>query len=261
MRNILYNASYIDFFKQYYSSFVDIDYIARQYGKELSLDQYLQLDPNCSFIPDPSPLFSIRHLYSYVDPSALPGHPVLCYFMTNIHKFYSPHPLFSIEHYRSQLDSDVDIPLIFHYFAYGERNHLQPNPLFDPCYFSQQLSASGVVNNSTTLLGYYIDSSSLLDPSPYFSSKFFSITSKTNFGNHLMNYFCRDRFSRTDPNPLFFGLYYLHAYADIVEAEIDPLCHFVVYGHKEGRMPNPFCSKTILKSPDILLNYITVGND
>lgn len=64
---------------------------------------------------------------------------------------------------------------------------------------------------------------------------------------------------------LFDKVYYSEKYSDVTHAGLDPLEHYVKYGYREGRNPNPFFdSKWYLETyPDVagnpLINYIRYG--
>src|SRR5271156_6545918 len=54
--------------------------------------------------------------------------------------------------------------------------------------------------------------------------------------NHLRLNFDVWRVNRTG---LFDKVWYLKRYPDILAANVDPLSHFMTFGYKEGRDPNP----------------------
>jgi len=68
---------------------------------------------------------------------------------------------------------------------------------------------------------------------------------------------------------LFDERYYLKSYPDIRLGDIDPIIHYIKYGGREGRNPNPYFQTSFYleKYPDVaqssinpLLHYISHGS-
>lgn len=114
-----------------------------------------------------------------------------------------PHPLFSSSYYLSSYPDVAAEGLcpLRHYLDYGWREGRNPHPYFLNDWY----------------LGQYPDVLAELTVSPL---------------EHYLEFGWREN---RYPNPLFSPFAYLERYPDVVEADMDPLTHYVVYGRKEMR--------------------------
>lgn len=119
-----------------------------------------------------------------------------------------PHPLFSGDHYvaqRSDLAQAGVNPLV-HYLSTGWREGLDPHPLFDTAYY---LAQAGAEAQSGPALAHYL---------------------QIGWRQGLK------------PHPLVDPAWYLAQNADVAEAGLEPLSHFVRSGAAEGRDPSGWFS-------------------
>src|SRR6266496_1776323 len=57
--------------------------------------------------------------------------------------------------------------------------------------------------------------------------------------NPVLHYLRRGGFEGRDPGPTFSSSWYLKTYQDVENAGINPLVHYIKYGQREGRLPQP----------------------
>jgi glycosyltransferase involved in cell wall biosynthesis len=141
-----------------------------------------------------------------------------------------------------------------HYFFYGVKESLNPNPYFDTAWY--------VANNPIVTTSYinplihYIRYGNLEKRRPHPLVRI-----------NILNY--KKEIQTLKTSGLFDVDWYLQKYADVHQAEIDPVEHYYVHGASEGRNPNPYFETAFYLSsyPDAalsgsnpLLHYIRIGS-
>lgn len=112
--------------------------------------------------------------------------------------------LFDDAYYRSQCTDDeipARMPALVHYLLHGERLGRDPHPLFDGRHYRSQLAPDEAPDNA------------------------------------LLHYLQKG--GRLAPNPLFEVEHYLAQHAELADATINPLVHYLAVGSGAGSSPHP----------------------
>jgi hypothetical protein len=156
-------------------------------------------------------------------------------------------PLFYDTFYPDARKSNLE-PLA-HYILHGAQEGRDTHPLFDGKFYQRQL---GTKAKSINGLQHYLENceASNINPHPLFDGQFFkSQTAEQQKCSPLDAYLLNFPGKIENPFPLFDSAYYLSENADVLEAKINPLVHFVLLGAFEGRSPHPlFDTKYYLSS-------------
>ena len=198
-----------------------------------------------------SGLFDAAH---YRAAAGLADHgvdPVLHYCQAGWRQHLDPNPVFSTAWYlRANPEvGDAGLNPLYHYIKYGEYEGRRPSAMFDPVVYR----ATHEVPPFVSSLGHYLLHWAA-QPAPGDSV------------SAAIAHRLSDEQLVTDLE-LFDVNYYLANYPDVRESALDPAAHFMSYGWREGRRPNPYfdCAwyaKTYL-APDRpenpLLHYIVSG--
>ncbi len=125
---------------------------------------------------------------------------------------------------------------LLHWHRYGWQEGRWPNAYFDPAYYvSRNPGCTG------DPLLHYIRSGEAAGrrPVPYFDPAWYRTQHRVPPGELCLAHYLRARTtSSVSPIPEFDALFYLREYSDIAEAGMDPMEHYLVQGHREGRLPN-----------------------
>jgi O-antigen biosynthesis protein len=186
------------------SHLLDRDYYSQKYPDVRSAE----MDPLIHFVGwgcaegrSPHPFVDPIHIRT-IDPFLLPDgcdtqvlHDVLAYDLVN------PSPYFQINYYRDQVPAGerTSNGFLVHFLVEGMALGLRPNPLFEPLWYSRQLDHS-----ADPLVG-------------------------------LRHFVLRGDLEGRAPCPAFSGRRYLGRYADVSEAGLPALAHYLTVGQGEGR--------------------------
>ena len=170
----------------------------------------------------PHPLIDLRYIRS-IDPHLLPedAGAAALYEVVSL-DMADPGPYFSLAYYRSQHPAGTDLSggLLLHFLTTGLQQGLKPNPLFDPDWYYRQLEGEHDVWSG------------------------------------LRHFVLRgDREGRA-PSPGFSGKSYLARYADVAQAGLPALAHYLMLGEAEGRhsRPEPTAAPTPPATPLVIRN-------
>ncbi len=176
--------------------------------------------------------------------------PVEHYCQSGWRQNFNPNPLFNTAWYL-QANAEVErakLNPLFHYIKYGEYEGRRPSAMFDPVVYRRTHEVPPFVSS----LGHYLLHRAW-QPAP------------GNSVSAAIDQRLSDEQLATDMD-LFDISYYLASYADIRESSLDPAMHFMSYGWREGRRPNPYFdptwyAKTYLaeRAENPLLHYIISG--
>ncbi len=198
-----------------------------------------------------SGLFDAAH-YRICAHLADPGiDPVAHYCQSGWRQHFDPNPVFSTGWYlRANPEvSDAGLNPLYHYIKYGEYEGRRPAAMFDPVVYR----ATHEVPPYVSSLGHHLLHRAA-EPAPGDSI------------SAAIAHRVSDEQLVTDLD-LFDINYYLANYPDVRESALDPAAHFMSYGWREGRRPNPYfdCAwyATTYLAPDRpenpLLHYIVSG--
>lgn len=156
-----------------------------------------------------------------------------------------------------------------HFLNYGIMEGRDPNPLFSSSYYGEQhlYSPSDKVAplNHYCMVGDRIG----LNPHILFDTKYIGKPPAVK-STSLVWYF--DEFKRgniRNPHPLFDAQWYNQQHAEFMTPGIDPLTHYILYGHKLGLDPHPMFSTSYymlqaglseLNNVNALEHYLRWGN-
>ena len=150
--------------------------------------------------------------------------------------------LFDDKYYEEQIRNlgfpAVDNP-VEHFLRLGHCFGINPHPLFSVNWYRDQ--NEDVAKSGMNTLAHYIrfGSNEYRDPHPAFSEKYYSnISRDLEFSPRLAHFLKFGADSRYDPHPKFDVGFYLDQNPDVTKAKINPLVHYLLYGHKENRNPH-----------------------
>ena len=139
-------------------------------------------------------------------------------------------------------ESSFPIDATLHYVARGATEGRDPHPLFCTSWYYK--TYPDVLRSKQNALLHFIEhgSNEGRNPNPLFDTNWYkekcaeaSIT--INEEPIILHYLRTWQETQIDPCPFFSGQWYLNEYPDVSESGINPLIHFLRYGHKEGRFP------------------------
>jgi len=132
----------------------------------------------------------------------------------------------------AHLPSDADA--FEHFYQEGFRIGLEPNMVFDTKWYLEQ-NPDVAEGNLNPLLHYALfGEASGRDPSPLFEARWYAETNRT---DKPLAHYLAHRFGPFSPIPEFDAAYYLRAYPDVAEAQMDPFLHYMHFGFREFRKP------------------------
>ena len=147
---------------------------------------------------------------------------------------FSPVRFFSPEWFRSRYQ--VNGPNAFLCYLTDPRQRLaSPSPLFAPRWYARRYRLSITTH---PLLDYLLHGDAR-DPHPLIDAAYLKSQDNSRPKGGIVRAFLTDplRF-RLKPNPLFDSAWYLDNNPDVAAAGMNPLEHYLRFGHAEGRNPN-----------------------
>lgn len=141
-----------------------------------------------------------------------------------------------------------------------------PSPLFAPRWYCRRYSLGPSDNPLLDFLAHGDDR----DPHPLFDTRYLRDQDATlGTGNVAQNYVLDPRKFRLRSHPLFDGGWYLDRNPDVAAAGVNPLEHYLRFGHLEGRDPNrifnvrwyrqTYFSRRVRSKIEPLTSYVTRG--
>ena len=126
---------------------------------------------------------------------------------------------------------------LLHWHRYGWRERRWPNPYFDTSYYLGHAPDC----TGDPLLHYIATGEAAgYRPVPYFDPAWYRTQHAVPPGELCLAHFLRHRSTgRVSPIAEFDGAFYLRTNPDVAETGMDPLEHYLVRGHVEGRAPCP----------------------
>ncbi|GJD66296.1 hypothetical protein MPEAHAMD_6493 [Methylobacterium frigidaeris] len=168
-------------------------------------------------------------------------------------------PFFDAKFYVNMYKLNFVPDPLTHYVTTGWRQGFEPNKYFKS--HDHLIRHSHLVNRDLCPFYHFISTYKLLDENKTLVKIDHSYeefqNKETNF-DHILKSISND----------FDSVYYLNSYADVREAGIDPLFHYVHYGYKEGRNPSEIFWTTYYKETyhaefepgtNPLYHYVTEG--
>jgi glycosyltransferase involved in cell wall biosynthesis len=161
-----------------------------------------------------------------------------------------------------------DTDPVEHFCSIGWRERKNPSPYFDTDWYLRVYSSS--MTNPNPLLDY-IESGETRRPSPLFDPEWYAGTYRDGtVGGALAEYLkCQGRNEWRSPNDLFDVEFYRRENTDVRDAGVDPVLHYLHYGHQEGRNPSArfwtdyYRRKHLAHDLDVnpLVHHLEVGRD
>ena len=193
---------------------------------------------------DPNPLFaSTWYIQKNKDLQDSKENPLIHYLTLGRSLRLQTHPLFDAKwylEYYADLGAD-QVDALWHYLKYGASELRNPNPLFLSSYYVYEYPE--VLKNKLNPLYHYLKYGDEwgYKAHPLFDSRFYikQIGQLPECVTALGHYLNHSHFWRMAPSECFDGAWYLDNNPDVAADHINPLVHYSLYGHQDGRLPHP----------------------
>lgn len=197
--------------------------------------------------------------------------PLLDFLKREHNSDFDPHALFDLDYYVSQSTNhewSATDP-VSHYLYAGSTLGLKPHPLFDPEWYIRQYP--DVRDSGVDPLVHYLTVGAAAGHSPHylFDPEWYAKNAGVPVSEGLVH-FLKDTEALHSPHPLFDPAWYLKQNKDVVDAQLNPLVHYLVYGWREGRSPHPLfdvrtyrdsaTSKRLTIETEPLAHYLETGD-
>jgi len=176
----------------------------------------------------------------YPDVAAEGFDPLWHYLLHGAKEHRDPHPEFDSEWYLSQISdlAELNLTPLGHYVSIGVVKGLAPHPNKQ---IGVKPDASALLltqktTSSENLAYNTLKDSGLFDSSYYLQKNPLVAASGV---DPLKHFLMRGAFERRNPNPWFHSKWYCLHYPDIAKID-NPLLHYLLHGAKEGRDPSPW---------------------
>jgi glycosyltransferase involved in cell wall biosynthesis len=147
--------------------------------------------------------------------------------------------LLSLDYYGEQIGMDFDSPeqALRHYEQVGQREGLNPHPLFDTRWYLARYPEAGAEGSNP--LTHFIEHSveEGQDPNPYFDTEYYysQVPRYRAAGGNALAHYVDPETRAAHPNPLFREGFYRDNSRKAKTSAPIPLEHFLHYGRAEGR--------------------------
>ncbi len=197
-------------------------------------------------------MFNVAYYRRVYDHEASRMDPIMHYCRNGWRQSLNPNLIFDTSWYFETYPEiqKAQINPLLHYIKYGEYEGRRPARSFDPAFYRHMHSVPPYVSS----LGHYL--AKLDHPAPPTDDSVLSIIANSTAPEKLI-----------EDLELFDIDYYLANYPDVRESPLDPAAHFIQYGGREGRRPNPYFDPEWYKNSYMsseeplnpLLHYIKLG--
>ena len=206
------------------------------------LDHYLRWGARHLF--SPHPLFDAKW-YASENPDVDKNISPLDHYLTRgAEEGKNPHFLFDTQWYLAnnpELRARGINPLV-HYIRYGGREGRDPHPLFSSSWYldrNPDVARAGL----NPLVHYVVEGAKEgRSPHPFFDTAYYLeqfSDQRSRPRNALFHYLSIGWKRGLRPNGRFDPSFYLRAHPDVAEGGLEPLTHFVLWGHAEERIACP----------------------
>lgn len=125
------------------------------------------------------------------------------------------------------------------YCAFAHQFPIAPTPYFDAPWYAAKFP--DVLEHGWEPLSHFLAHGARegRDPNPFFAARWYRERHPGSNDNPLIHYLTEGRKANNDPHPDFSIVAYRQRYPQVVEAGVEPLWHYLVHGHREGRNIGP----------------------